>query len=257
VMSIIQNEGVIQGNLQKLTKGMKKLGYNSHMIGLAEKCINELQQKSVHGVNKFIQKLLSRVTEKEAYLDIFTEGRFAIILTRLKFSKIHIEYCDKGPDIKADWDNSTVYFEVTRSRPSEDDLAVQAAAAFVSQDTAENTISKIQGKIQQLQNDEINIVVLWSDTVNLDARLLKEAFEYFKQEIKQNPGTYKDLSAILFTEGEESYQTTLKKFYLLKNDEARKPLGICLTRKLKSLQKQNFKKMQREWEVTAAAMKRL
>ena len=256
-MNSLHKEHATKENTKKLTERMKKLSYNSHMIGLAEKCINELQRKGVYGVDKLIQKLLSRVTDQEAYLDIFTEGRFAIILTRLKFSKIHIEYCDKGPDIKADWDDNTVYFEVTRSRPSEDDRAVQAAAAYVSQDSAVNIISKIQGKTQQLQSDEINIVVLWSDTVNLDARLVKEAFEYFKQEIKQNPGTYKDLSAILFTEGEESFRTTLKKFYLFKNDEASKPVSSSLAKKLESLQEQNLKKLQRVWEATAAAMKRL
>jgi len=248
-MSSHQREQIIEDRLQKLIERMKKLGYNSYMIGLVEKRVNELQQWSVYGLDRFVQKLLDRIIDKESYLDILTEGRFAIILTRLKFSGVTFIKEDKKrklPDIKADWDNNTVYFEVTRSRPGEDDLAIQAAAAAVSQDTAEYIISKIQGKIQQLQSDEINIVVLWSDTVNLDARLTKEAFEYLEQEIKQNPGTYKDLSAILFTEGEESYRTTLKKFYLFKNDEASKPLNSNLAKKLKSLQEQNFKKLQRE-----------
>ncbi len=256
-MNRAQEERVIEENLQKLTERMKELGYNSHMIGLVEKRVNELQRKGVYGVNQFIQKLLSRVTDKEKYLDILTEGRFAIILTRLKFSKIHIEYYDRGPDIKADWNKNTVYFEITRRRPTEDDQAAEVGATVISRDRTENIISKIQGKLRQLQSDGINIIVLWSDTITLSQHELEKAFGYIKQEIKQNPGTYEDLSAILFTEGEESYRTTLKKFYLLKNDEARKPLGICLTRKLKSLQKQNFKKMQREGEVIAAAMKRL
>jgi hypothetical protein len=89
--------------------------------------------------------------------------------------------------------------------------------------------------MSQLQSGETNIVVIWSDTVRLSQHELEEAFEYIKQEIEQNPGTYKDLSAILFTQGEESHRTTLKKFYLFKNDRASKPLEICLTKKLESL----------------------
>ena len=236
---------------------MKESGYNSHMIKLAKERIIELQERGVQSVDKFVNKLLDRLTDKEDYLDILMEGRFAIILARLGFKEIQIEYCEAGPDLKANYNDNTVYFEITRRRPTEDDQAAEVGATVISRDRAENIISKIQGKLRQLQSYGINIIVLWSDTIRLSQHELEKAIGYIKQESKDDPEKYKDLSAILFTEGEESYQTTLKKFYLYKNDEARKPLGICLTRKLKSLQKQNFKKMQKEWEQIAAAMKRL
>jgi len=232
-----REEQVIRVKLQKLIDKMKELGYNDYMIGRAEQLVNELEQIGVYSVDKFVQKLLDRVDNKEGYLDILMEGRFAIILARLKFLKIQIEYCNNGPDIKANYNRNTVYFDVTRRRPNEDDLAVQSKVAIVSRDRAENIISKIQNKKSQLQSGETNIVVIWSDTVRLSQYELEEAFEYIKQEIEQNPGTYKDLSAILFTQGEESYRATLKKFYLFKNDRASKPLEICLTKKLESLRK--------------------
>lgn len=258
-MSNLQKERIIKEKLQKLIERIRLMKEvdNDHVIKLVKERINELQQRGICGIDKFLQKLFDSAHNKEDYLDILMEGRFAIILARLGFKEIHIEYCEAGPDLKANYNDNTVYFEITRRRPTEDDQAAEVGATVISRDRTENIISKIQGKLRQLQSDEINIVVVWSDTIRLSQHELEKAFEHIKQEIKDDPEKYKDLSAILFTEGEESYRTTLKKFYLLKNDEARKLLGICLTRKLKSLQKQNPKKLQKEWEAIAAAMKRL
>ena len=208
-------------------------------------------------VNRFVQKLLYRIGDKEAYLDILMEGRFAVILARNNFSHIEIEYCDKGPDLKARWNRKTVYFEVTRSRPSEDDRAVQNRAAFVSQDSVESIRSKIQGKLPQLQSGGINIIVIWSDTVNWLLRRMKEAFKYIQQENDQNPGVYKKLSGVLFTESGGVDMATLKQFYLFENKEASKLLGSRLFNKLDNLHERNINRLQREKEELAAALRKL
>ena len=249
-------EQLIKDRLQKLVEKMKELGYSVYMIGRAEERVSELQRRSVCDIAKFVQKLIDRVNDKEAYLDILMEGRFAVILARNRFSKIHIEYCEEGPDLKASWNRNTVYFEVTRRRPSGDEWAEQPEASFALADKAENIISRIQEKIRQLQSGQTNIVVIWSDTINLLPPDLKEAFEYIKQEIIDDPEKYKNLSGVLFTEGGGVDVATLKQFYLFKNDDASKPLKTRLTRKLESLHEQNLKQIQREMEELVAAFKK-
>ena len=250
-------EQLIKDRLQKLVEKMKELGYSVYMIGRAEERVNELQRRDVCDIAKFVQKLIDRVNDKEAYLDILMEGRFAVILARNRFSKMHIEYCEEGSDLKASWNRNTVYFEVTRRRPSGDEWAEQPEASFASADKAENTISRIRGESSQLQRGEINIVVLWSDTVNLLLPDVEEAFQYIRQEIASDPEEYKYLSGILFTEGGGVSYSTMKQFYLLKNDNALRPLKTRLTRKLESLHEQNLKQLQREMEELVAAFKKM
>ncbi len=157
--------------LQRLIKGIKKADYKDcdkeHMARLAEERINELQQRGVSCVDRFVQKLLGGISDKEAYFDILMEERFAIILARNNFSDIEIEYAESGPDLKARWNRKTVYFEVTRKRPSEDDKLFSHLGAgpyWVKLAESEDIIGKIQGKLPQLKPGEINIVVLWSNT---------------------------------------------------------------------------------------------
>lgn len=252
-----KREQVIEGRLQRLIKRMRELGYNEYMIGRVAKRVNELQQRGVYCVDRFVQKLLDRVNEKEAYLDILMEGRFAVILARNKFTQIHIEYSDEGPDIKANYHMSIVYFEITRERPGEEDIEIQSTVAFVSAKRMENIISKIQGKIPQLRNGEVNIVVIWSDTVRLSLPEIEEAFKYIQQEIDQNPGTYKDLSGVLFTESGGVDVATMKQFYLFKNNKASKPVGTRLGRKLESLHERDLNELQKELEDLTAAVKQL
>lgn len=242
---------------EKLIEIMEELGYNSHMIRLVKERIIELQERGVLSVEKFVQKLLDRLTDREDYLDILMEGRFAIILARNTFSNIHIEYCERGPDLKADWNSNTVYFEVTRKRPRGDEWAEQSEAAFISAVPIENTIRKIEGKIPQLKIGEINIIVFWSDTRELGPHELEEAFNRIRHKIDHSTEEYKDLSGILFTEGGGVDMATLKQFYLFKNDNASKPVGIRLTKKLESLREKDFRRLQREWEEIADALSRL
>lgn len=255
-----KEEQIIKDRLQKLIKRMKELGYSDYMVERVKERVGGLQQRGVSCVNRFVQKLLDRISDKEAYLDILMEGRFAIILAKHNFSDIEIEYAEKGPDLKARWNRRTVYFEVTRRHSEVDEWgewAQEQGAFFVLPDKAENTISRIRGKLSQLQNNEINIVVLWSDTIALLPPAVKEAFEYIKQEIDDDPEKYKDLSAVLYTEGGGVNSATLKQFYLFKNNKASKLLGSHLTKKLESLHEQDLKQLQREMEELAAALRQL
>ena len=171
----------VEDKLRNLVEQMKVAGYNSHMIKLVKELVGELQQRAIYGVDRFVKKLSDRSNEKQDYLDILREGRFAIILARNRLSEITFikeKEEQRFPDIKADWNRSTIYFEVTRSRPSDEDKAVQSGVSFVSQKSIENIIGKIQEKIPQLQSGEINIVVIWSDTINWLPCIMEEAFKY-------------------------------------------------------------------------------
>jgi hypothetical protein len=259
-----EKERLIKERLQGLIEGIKKAGWRDcdkeHMARLAEERINELQKRGVYCVDRFVSKLLGSIGGKEAYLDILMEGRFAIILARSGFSNIHIEYCDKGMDIKANWNRKTIYFDVTRKRPSEDDKRFShpgAGAYWVKLAESEDIIGKIQGKLPQLKPSEINIVVLWGDTPAWSQVVLGEAHKYIKQEICDDPNRYKDLSAILFTPGGFVNSVTLKQFYLFENDKASKPLRPRLANKLESLHEKNPKQLKREFEELAASFKQL
>ena len=248
---------VMEDKLKRLITRMEALGYNSHMIRLAKERVHELQRRGVLGVDRFLQKLIDRVNDKDAYLDILMEGRFAIILARNNFSEVHIEYSEEGPDLKAFWNRNIVCFEVTRRHSEIDEWAKVSEDNLPDFDEPEDIISRIQRKLRQLQADEFNVIVFWSDTIAVHSHRMEEAFEYILQEINQNLGTYQDLSGLLFTEGGGVSGSTLKQFSLFKNDKASKPLGTRLAGKLESLNEKDPKKWQKEFEELAAAVRRL
>ncbi len=256
-----KEQQIIRDRLQRLIEGIKKANYKNcdaeHMARLAEERINELQRSGVKWVDRFVQKLLKVVGKKEAYLDILMEGRFAVVLARNGFSDIEIEFCDKGSDLKAVWNRKTVYFEVTRKRPSEDDGRISRSGAYwVKRAESEDVIGKIQGELHQLKPGELNVVILWSDTPEWSEHILEEAHQYIKQEICEDTNRYKNLSAILFTTGGVN-GATLKQFYLFENDKASKPLGHRLTKKLKSLHERDIRQLKREKKELEAAFKRM
>ncbi|MFH1382157.1 MAG: hypothetical protein ABIH70_04600 [Chloroflexota bacterium] len=260
-MSNLQKERIIKEKLQKLIERIRLMKEvdNDHVIKLAKERINELQQRGIHGIDKFLQKLVDRANNKEDYLDILMEGRFAIILARNGFSDIEIEYCEKGPDLKAGWNRETVYFEVTRRRPSEDEKQSSSSGRgvyAVKRAKSEDIIGKIQGELHHLKGTEINIVVLWSDTAEWNENTVREAQKYIEEEICDDPNRYKVLGGILFTTGGYKYSTH-EQFFLFENNKASKPLEFRLIKKLKSLHEQDLKQLKREQRELEAAFKRL
>ncbi len=259
-----EKERVINSRLQRLIEGIKKADWKDcdkeYMARLAEERIDELQQSGVNCVDRFVQKLLDRIGDKEEYLDILMEGRFAIILARNNFSDIEIEYAKSGPDLKARWDRKAVYFEVTRKRPSGDDKLFSHPGAgpyWVKLAESQDIIGKIQGKLPQLKAGEINVVVLWSDTPAWSQYDLGKAHKDIQREFDQNPETYKKLSGVLFTEGGGVSPQRLTPFCLFRNSRASKPLKPRLARKLESLYERNPEQMKREFEELAHAVQRL
>ncbi len=228
-------------------------GYKEHWIKLTREIVNELQQRRVQCVDKFVHRLERCTKGKDIreYWDILMEGRFAIILARNNFSDIYIEYIDKGPDLKANWNRNTVYFEITRKRAIEDEWAEQVEDPKLPSNKTGNTIGKIKSKLKQLKPGEINIVVFWSSTVAVLVPEMKEAFK----EIDNDPEQYKDLSGVLFTGDGGISIPTLEQFYLFKNDKASKPLGPRLAKRLEYLREFDLKQFQREHEGILARFK--
>jgi hypothetical protein len=242
---------------EKLVNIMKELGYNDHMIRLATERIGELQRNGVKGLEIFVQKLIYRLSDKEAYLDILMEGRFAVILARNNFSNIYIEYNSEGPDLKANWNGNTIYFEVTRKHPKEDEWVKNTEVRVIRPVPINTTVAKITCKISQLAADEINIVVFWSDTIELGIHEFEKAYNKLEYKINASPEEFKNLSGVLFTDGGGVNTTTLNQFYFFKNDYAFKKIGIRLAQKLESLHERDVKIVQKEMEELSKAMQRL
>ena len=171
-----ENEQVINDKLQELIARIKLVGYKEHWIRLTREYVNELQQRGVYCVDRFVQRLKRCTDGKDPreYWDILMEGRFAIILVRNGFSKIHIEYSDEGPDIKANWNRNAIYFDITRKRSKVDEWAEQIEDHALPSNKTENIIGKIKSKLEQFKLGEINIVVFWSSTVAMLKPEMKE-----------------------------------------------------------------------------------
>jgi len=201
-----------------------------------EEIVNELKREDVCGTDKFVRKL-DRTVNTQDYLDILVEGRFAAVLARNGFLQIQMEPFNKGPDIKASYNGYTIYFEVTRRRPmaADRELGKTKGSWVVSPDRTDNVIGKITEKLGQLQRGELNIIVIWSNTVRLGVPEVQEAFKYIQGEINQNTEKYEELSSVLLIQDEKVDLTMPKESYLFPNDRALNQLPICLAKKLKSL----------------------
>jgi len=228
----------VQQRLEILINSMTQAGYETFRIQRVEKLVKELQKSSVNGVPTFIQLLTKKVakSKRQEFLDIFVEGQFCEILAKNGFSQIYIEWCRDGPDIKANYNRQTVYFEVTKRNPDkEQDSWEESEAHSGSSDSPEYIIDRIRKELKHFSNGERNVVVYWSSSIRSSSVEVREAFRYIGRKIDENPQAYHELSAILFTEALGFDVQTLNEFYLFKNDRASKPLGIRLSRKLKSL----------------------
>lgn len=245
-----RQERIIQERLQRLIERMKKPNYNEYMVELVKERVHELHYRGVNCVDRFVQKLLDRIEDKESYLDILMEGRFAIILARNTFSKIQIEYAERGPDLKAVWNRGTVYFEVTRHRPGEQDVNALNKAIIVSPKKLKSVKKKIQDKLKQLIDDQINIIVLWSETITSSLIEVKEAVQCIVQESEIKQGKYTKLSGILFTENKG------RDFKLFRNEKASRPVGVRLAKKLEFLHERDPKDLQREEDELATSLRR-
>ena len=239
-----KDEQVVNNMSKELIKKMKELNYETFKIQRLKRMVDELQRKGVHGTDRFIKTLLNNVDNEESYRDIDKEGRFAIILTRNRFSEVtfikeDIEH--NLPDLKAIWNRNTVYFEITRKRTVEDEWAEPLEDPKLPSNKTGNIVGKIKSKLKQLMPGEINIVVFWSSTLAVQKPEIEEALT----RIMNDPENYRDLSGVLFTEDGAVSIPTLEQFYLFKNDKASKLLGVRLTKKLKSLHEIDVKKFQK------------
>lgn len=230
---------------EKLIQRMRLLGYKEHWINYTVNWINEIKILSVDGVDRWMRKIITNARPECS--DHIAALRFASALAKNNFTQIELEPFESGPDIKAKWNRRFMYFEVTRWRPEVDEWADDFDPNKVTLTKVENIIEKIQNKNRQLINNEINVVVLWSDTWKVEIQGVEEAVKYIEQEITQNRGTYKKLSSILFTTGGLTYTcNTLKQFSIFKNKNAQKPINISLERKLERLSELNPKQLKEE-----------
>jgi len=223
-------------------------GYQDFEIRRLSELICELEKKGVCGLDRFLRILSERVANRQEYLDVYKEGLFSCTLSRNGFTNICIEFAADGPDIKADFNQQTSYFEVKRRRPNEDDGKYDGVTRAVGSDSDQAIISKIQEKLSQLVEGEINVIVLWSSTVRLNDWDVRNAFDYIKQEIENDRERYCRISGVLFT-GEEGINIpTLRQYYLFKNERASQPLDDSLFKKLDSLHTEDPQKLRKRYK---------
>lgn len=251
----------LAANAQKLfnqlVSKMTPPAYNAVNIQRLHEVIEDIVKYNIQGIDPFLRRLLRAVGVKEEWVSIRREGRFAVVLAKNGFSPVYLEPSESGPDIKTYYNGNAVYFEVTRRREDVEEwkLAEPNVVDWIKPDSAENTIARIQGKVNQLQPGEINIVVLWSDTIALNHLKMQEAFQCIQQEIENAPGVYGTLSAILFTTGGVN-MSTLKQFYLYQNANAAKPLPAAIIQKLETMTERDLAELQKEYDEIAEAMRR-
>jgi len=231
---------------EKLIEKMRVLGYKEHWINNTVDWINRLNNVRVDGVGKLIRKML-KVNSKLECSDFIAALRFTNILARHNFKEIQLEPYASGPDIKARWNRKFMYFEVTRRRPEVDEWVDDFDLDNLPLETPENIISKIHAKVRQLKYGEINVVVFWSDTSRVKPDEMSKAFEFIRDEIKRNPGTYNKLSGVLFTENEAINVNRLKQYYLFPNENALRPIGPRLANKLNNLLVYDRKQLERRY----------
>ena len=250
----------IQKQLNDVVIKMTPPNYNDVNIKRVAEVVCDLVDYRVTGIEPFLGKLSRRAVNKDELFDILREGRFAAILAKNGFTDIFLEPFEpsiSGPDIKAGYDGEVVYFEVTRRREAGDEwkLAEPGIVGCVDTDRTENIISRILNKTTQLQIGNVNIIVLWSDTIRLLHREVAESFKYIAQEIADDPNKYRELSAVLFTTGGVSYPDP-KQFDLFVNPNATNKLSDSLIQKLKTMTERDLTELKEEYEALTAALRR-
>ena len=241
-----------QHKLCNLCEKMTQAGYEAFKINRIRELIDVLHKNHIQGINKFIQKLSHRIADKEAYMDIFVEGQFAVTLAKNKFSEIKLEWSSQGPDIEAVYNRQTICFEVRRRRPAEDEWSDSFEPNHVKPDCSQRIVSKIQDKLKQLQDGSINIVVFWSSTMKVMSGEMTIAYSNIQHEIDKDPERYHKLSGILFTEMEGYDLHSLKQYYLFRNSSALRPISFRLAKKLEYLHsnRKEARKVKRRLEAT-------
>lgn len=214
--------------------GNEKTMYSKALIkARSEEIINEINTAQMCGIERFIHRLRIAPDDEE-YLDILAQGRLALILNHNGFSCIELEPLKKGPDIRITSEGDTFYFEVKRRRPKEEDyeFAESEGASWVNFDKDNNVINLISGKLKQLLDGEINIVVIWSNTIMVGQPGIEEACKSISKEIVENTGSYAKFSGIVLVEDAKIDLRLPDDIYLFINGEATRLLPKPLVRKL-------------------------
>ena len=197
--------------------------------------ITELQNKKTQGIGRFVHRL-EIAPDEEEYLDILAQGRFALLLHHNGFSCIDMEPSKKGPDIMITSSRYTSYCEITRRRFKKEDyeLAKSGGPSWTRPDSADNLNGIIVNKLKQLLDGEMNIVVIWSNTIKVGTPEIEEAFKWISKEIRSNVGTYEKLSGVILVQDGKVDLTLPNEICLVVNDKAKRPLPKPFVENLRS-----------------------
>lgn len=224
--------------LNKLVIGMGKYQYDKKLISKVLSLIDTLSQYNSKNLDKYINKLILYLPQKEQFVDIIIEGEMAIWFSQKKFEITFYPSGEKGVDLQIFWQPYQVFVEVSHFR--EDDVTneklkkgefingQEVLVRYGGRNDLETLYSKIIRELEHLPNDEIGIIALKSDNVRIEDIEFESVIDCLNIEAKEND-TLKNLSGVLF---DRSWFSRGTRFYFWRNTRASMPIDEILCNQL-------------------------
>jgi len=127
----------------------------------------KLLQASVNNIEPYLRDLKNYIGNYEQFSDHFFEGKVALGLATPDSVVVFRPCGSEGPDLRVDFAQERIFVEVTRLR--EDTHVTELLRAYNSTlpeypHDEEGLRSKIEGKLRQAKQDEINLLVIFSES---------------------------------------------------------------------------------------------
>lgn len=226
-------------NYAEIMRGMKSNAYSEEEIYSVVLLVKDLEKYA--DVKLFQRKLFNALTQKEQYLDIWAEGKVALILAFSGFEVTLYPFGHEGVDLRVAWQDYNLqpfFVEVARFRENyqtrEELKKAIEKGILVPYGRGEKDVEAVYQKIiteaAQLPRNEIGLVFLKSDNVTIEDVEFEPATMYLQELVSKN-STYTRLSGVLFDSGWVKTLTG-ERFHLWRNPKAEMPIDDVLAAKL-------------------------
>lgn len=209
-----------------IARGILMLGQCVRMQRMEE----NLLKASIEGIPAYLRDLGNSIGDEQGFLDHFFEGKVTLGFATPDSAVVFRPCGAAGPDQRVDFAEKRMFVEVTRLR--EDTHVTELLRAYHSKLVGyphheEGLRSKIEGKLRQAIPNEINLLVLFSESHAKEDTEFPEATSYLDREVRR--GLHPSLSAVVFASkwrrsGSQRYQSSL-----WRNPRATRPLPLDTT----------------------------
>jgi len=227
----------------RLVSDMEEKEYSRNKIHAVISLLDELKARNVENSEGLETQLTKKVSQREGFWDIWSEGKAALILASNGF-RVTIYPCGPGGvDLEAFWQHTRFFVEVSRFREDDETSdklaegeAIDGEELLVNYGRGEKDVeavhSKIVDKVTQLPEGDIGLVFLSSDNVRIEDIEFKQAVRYLEEQVIENR-TCTRLSGVLFDRGWVRWcDGQPKRFYLWCNPSSDRPIDGALHNKL-------------------------